>query len=413
MKLLHIITRTYLLASLAMLVVGSLLLFLILQWQVQEEVNEELALQEELVVEQIRNGVIPRFPLTQVRQVSTETALTRTYGDSVIYDHVQQREEDYRYLRTVRRINGKNYALLVMDAHVGWGEYYVTIFLVFLVMGLLLGVAGTVANYFLAKRIWQPFFQNLATYRQYQISSSEPLSLHASQVEEFQELQSALLEQTRRGRRDFLALREFTENASHEIQTPLAILQSKLDRLSQYPLSEEVAHHLALAKASTSRLSRINKGLLLLAKLDNRAFEEREAVDVRELLQAQLEQIEELFSLKGLLLQLEIAPCVLQANRYLMEILLSNLLSNALRHTSGQGRVSVLLSPNRLTISNPGSPLALAEEQLFERFKKERSGPEQSTGLGLAIAKEICNVHGWPLQYSYSDGRHYFTVRFA
>ncbi|WP_181163685.1 sensor histidine kinase [Pontibacter mangrovi] len=413
MRLLQKINKAYLVSSAVVLAVCSTLLYFILQRQAQLEIDEELALQEELISAQIAQGQMPSFPLTDVRQLNSTARPSTMYGDSVVFDRLQLEHEDYRYLRSVKSINGKTYSIMVMDAHVGWADYYLTIFAVFLVMALLLGCTGLLVNYFAARSIWQPFFQNLKVYRSHSVSSGSPLQLQPSNVQEFREMQLALQEQTQRSRQEYLALREFTENASHEIQTPLAIIQAKLDRLSQYPISGEMMHHLALARDSVSRLSRINKNLLLLTKLENRAFEEKEQLDLRPLLQAQLDQMEDLFEMKHIALQTEISATALQANRYLIDILLSNLLANALRYTPENGKVSIRLSPERLEVANSGAPLTLTEDQLYARFKKGRANSGQSTGLGLAIAKGICEAHGWQLRYRYSGEEHHFEVRFA
>ncbi|GAB3820486.1 hypothetical protein GCM10028895_20740 [Pontibacter rugosus] len=278
-------------------------------------------------------------------------------------------------------------------------------------IAVLLIAAGAAINYLAARTIWQPFFKNLNTLKRFTLSAPLPVKLRQSNIREFEELREVLEEMTQRSWQEYTTLREFTENVSHETQTPLAIIRSKLDRLSQYPVSEEMAAHIVHAKSGVERLSRLNKSLLLLAKLENRTFTAKQEFDFCLLIQAQVEQMEELFALREANLSLSCQPLRLQANQYLCETLLSNLLANALKYTPAAGAVHVSLTASELTVSNTGPEMELSQEQLFRRFKKSHQS-NTSNGLGLAIVKEICTLHGWRILYTYEESQHVFTVKF-
>lgn len=411
MKLLHKTTKVYLIITGIILIVSGFTLYLVLHHLITNEMDEELSLEADILAREVETGAMPDIPLTTITELGPNAPVLEQYGDSLVYDPVQNIGEDYRYLKVTKKIQGKTYLMVLMDAHIGWEEYYTTIFSVFLMMGLLFGASGAFMTFIAAKNIWHPFFYNLKALKKFSVSSPEPLHLLGSDIDEFRELKEVLKEQTRSSRKEFIALREFTENASHEIQTPLAVIQSKLDRLSQYPITKEMAEHIVHAKASVARLSRLNKDLLLLAKLNNRAFEVRERVDFAFLLQEQVEHMEEMFKMRDISLSFHISPVVLEANSYLCGTLISNLLSNAVRYTEEEGEVLIELTSKEFTVANTGRPLSLPDNQLFERFKKEQHHIK-GTGLGLAIAKEICAVFCWHIQYRYFKEKHTFVVKF-
>ncbi|WP_315821302.1 HAMP domain-containing sensor histidine kinase [Paraflavitalea speifideaquila] len=298
-----------------------------------------------------------------------------------------------------------------MTAYIGWGNYYKTIFYLLLAAILLLAASGVLINYFSNKKIWTPFFLNLENLKKYTVSSPTPLQLQSSPITEFKELQAALKDLTDRSHREYMALREFTENASHEIQTPLGIIQSKLDRLSQLEINEEMARYIVEARSGVERLTKMNKSLLLLAKLDNKAFETKQAINFQEVLQQQLQTMEDLFAAKHINITTRLVQATLVSDPYLCDVLLSNLFSNALRYTEQGGTVNITLWPHQLIIANTGEPLDFPAELLFERFRKS-SKNIQSTGLGLAIVQQVCLLNGWEINYHYQEDMHVFTMAF-
>ncbi|MCJ8165364.1 HAMP domain-containing histidine kinase [Pontibacter sp. E15-1] len=412
MTLLQKTTRLYVAATALILLLAGFALFLILQASVRDEMEEELALQAELIAEDLAAGEHSHIPLTTIVEVPPEAATRkRVFGDTLVYDQVQRSAEDYYYYTDVHPVNGRFFKITVMDAYMGWSQYYTTILVVFLLMGLLLGIAGAAINYFLTRTIWHPFFENLRRLQGFSVSAAAPLQLHDTGIREFSELKEVLEEMATRSRQEYRALREFTENASHEIQTPLAIIRSKLDRLAQYPMSEEMSEHIVHAKVGVDRLTRMNKNLLLLAKLDNRAFQDIQPVDFSAVVQEHVDLMGELFAMRGILLEVDLMPVELAAQQYLSGVLVSNLLSNALRYTPQDGMATATLSAGGFTVTNSGEPLDFPPGQLFDRFKRSHARPE-TTGLGLAIVFEICRMHAWVPDYGYEEGQHRFTIRF-
>ncbi|MCI1188192.1 HAMP domain-containing histidine kinase [Hymenobacter sp. DH14] len=282
-----------------------------------------------------------------------------------------------------------------------------------LLFGALL-VGLLVLQHVLARRLWGPFYHTLGELQKYKLDQPEPVHLAPTRIPEFKALNAAIGRVLHRNQRIYHRQKEFTENAAHELQTPLAILRTKLDMLVQAPgLTEEQASHIEPLLDVTQRLTHLSRSLLLLAHLDQQLFFPTETVDVAATIRTQLGQLREQLAGAGLTLSTEIVPALpLAANRSLLDILVSNLLSNAIRHNVAGGVVRVALTPDLLTVENTGRSRALPADQLFVRF---RPGPERapgSVGLGLAIARQVCETYGFLLSYHYEEpGRHQMRVR--
>jgi signal transduction histidine kinase len=277
---------------------------------------------------------------------------------------------------------------------------------------LLMGVL-IMLNRRLSKRMWQPFYRSLEKIKSFDLHKSNDIAFEETGIAEFDELNETLKKLIVANLRVYNQQKEFADNASHELQTPLAIIRSKLELLSQSNRLDDDQYHLIEgAQAAISRAGRINKNLLLLTKIENSQFADMEQLDLSALLTEMLAQFGEFFEDKGLQLSSNITDrVVVEGNKPLIEILLGNLLTNAIRHSETTGEIRVMLSPAELTISNPGIE-ALQAEQLFRRFASA-SVTSTGTGLGLALVKQICDRYGWGINYRFSEGCHVFQVQFG
>jgi len=213
---------------------------------------------------------------------------------------------------------------------------------------------------------------------------------------------------------DYRSLKEFNENASHEIQTPLAIIKSKLELLIQNEaLDEDQMRIINSVYEATNRMSRLNQGLLLISKIDNNQFPRAEKINFQQLIEKNLEHFEELISLKKIRVTVSFSKKVEhEMNKTLAEILVSNLLSNAIRHNLEEGEISVTMDAENLTISNTGHPLTLSPGELFERFRKSDRNSE-SAGLGLAIVKRILLIYNYHISYTVNGPTHQLKISFT
>ena len=287
----------------------------------------------------------------------------------------------------------------------------IVVVLIILLIVLLLGLL--LINRTLTKKIWQPFYVTLNRLHEYRVDKQASLQLEESSVNEFNDLNKAIEELTERNHQAYAGQKEFTENASHEMQSPLAVFQSKLELLMQTkPLNEEQAALITDLANASKRMARLNKSLILLTKIENNQFLEKETISVKEILEKLLQQFE--FQIKQQSIQCTLndeADITVDANKTLIEILLGNLLSNAIRHNHQDGSIQIVLKEKELVIQNSGQPSSLNKQKLFQRFQKE-SRDESSIGLGLEIVKKICDLNYYSIHYSFNNQMHIFALHF-
>ena len=268
-------------------------------------------------------------------------------------------------------------------------------------------------NRFFLNKLWQPFNITLQEIKQFNLSGKNKIHLEDSNITEFSELNQAVSIMTSRVTRDYREIKNFTENASHEIQTPLAIINSKLELLSQSEtLKEEQMNAIQSIYDATSRLSKLNQSLILLTKIDNQQFREIDQVNISLLINKLLANYEELVAAKLIAISKIIEKDIrLNMNEALAEILISNLITNAIKHNIEGGSIEIELRSKYLSIKNTGLVLESDPCEMFERFKKSKVTSE-SLGLGLSIVKKICEKYGFVIAYTYSDDLHKILISF-
>lgn len=398
--------------ALIVLTVAAVAVFLALRQMIESEIDEQLTDRVEGVFAHLVANEDPGDPSVRISQAEHRRPGS-AFSDVFITGISDDGPEPYRELRVVREVNGRMLALVLRTSRLEWEDFSETIFTVFLVAAALLVFGGFVSTALMSRSLWRPFFQNLEKLRQFSVRQNQPVEWTPSGIHEFSQLSASLASLTERVRDEYRVLREFTDNASHEMQTPLSIIRTKLDGMRQHPaLDGELAESLEGAAAAADRLSRLNRSLILLAGLEAGHYDVSRFVDISRLVMTQTAMMNELFLERGLRLDTRIEQGVSSpGNAYLIEILITNLLSNTIRYSSGDPTVRLELNHGTLEVSNAGSPLEQPFEELCKRFVKGRAD-SGTAGLGLAIVHEITLRHGWSLEYSYEEGRHVFLVRF-
>ncbi|SNC65914.1 Signal transduction histidine kinase [Hymenobacter gelipurpurascens] len=336
------------------------------------------------------------------------------FSQRMMYNELTNQIVPYRQLAAPVQFQGRPYRLELRTTMLDSQELLARIVLAgALLFGALL-VGLLLLQHFLARRMWAPFYSTLSELQKYKLDQHQSVHLSDTRIPEFKELNSALKRVLNRNQRIYHRQREFTENAAHELQTPLAILRTKLDLLVQAPgLTEQQAGHIEALLEVTQRLTHLSRSLLLLAHLDQQLFFPTETVDLAAAIRTQLGQLREQLSASNLTLTTDVvASLPLAANRSLLEILVSNLLSNAIRHNVPGGELVVTLTTEEFSVQNTGRSHALPADQLFVRFRPGPERPPGSVGLGLAIARQICETYGFLLSYHFqAPDRHIMRVR--
>lgn len=425
MKLLTRTTLAFLAYAGLVLLAGTFIFYAIIRELNARDVDEALRLRRAQVVRRLATLRDPS-DLTRWMRLDEDLELHPAAPGPVPaeritavmgYDSLEREAEPQRQLAARVSFQGRPYQLLLRRSLVENDELLsgLATAQAILLAVLLSGMLGLQAV--LARRLWRPFYRTLDRLRRFRLNDPATLpTFESTTTSEFQELHGALTQLLDHSQRTYRSQREFTENAAHELQTPLAILRTKLELLLQAPsLTEEQAGHLDALLAVTQRLARLNRSLLLLARLENQPSAPTETADLAAVLQTHLEQLREQLLASALTLKTNLAgPVFVLAPRALLDILVSNLLTNAIRHNVPGGRISLALSTEGLRIENTGRARPLPAEQAFARFRKTADSAPGGVGLGLAIAQQVCLRCGFGLRYDYpAAGCHALTVTFS
>jgi two-component system OmpR family sensor kinase len=303
------------------------------------------------------------------------------------------------------KISSYNYVTKANEILIGLLASFIWIFLLLLLLVIILGRLSS-------KYILSPFNHTLKIIQSFDLKQNTPILLPATRTKEFRELNCFLKKMTDKAIEDYLLLKEFTENASHELQTPLAIIEGKLELLMESDIQGNQAALISEIYNEVEKLSRINSSLILLAKLENNEYTAKQPVDISLLCQDSLEVFTELIEMKSITVEQDIQKNIYtELHPNLADILLRNLINNAIRHNLPNGCIKLTLSSSKLLIRNMGKPPLVPTEQLFQRFKKGNQC-SNSIGIGLAIVKQICDLNQISISYTYSDQWHQIELDF-
>ncbi len=329
------------------------------------------------------------------------------------YDSLSDENEPYRVLEAPITVDGREYVFAARMNLIESEDFIASIAFLFLVLIIcsIIGMYWTTRQ--LSKRLWRPFYETLAFVERFEVDKMEPQPALATGIAEFDRLNQSIHKLIQNNISIFAAQREFVESAAHELQTPLAIIQGKIEAMMQrQDLTEGQGEMLEKLENAVGRLLRLNKSLLLLSKLESKPYTHADRIGLHDLIASQLE----FFTEQALPRQIKIVADLqgqqwITANHTLTEVAISNLLLNALQHNIVGGQVLVSLRDGTLRIANTGQPIALPQQQLFTRFAKMR-GTTGGNGLGLSIVRKIADISGWRSTYAYTQGMHVFEIQF-
>ena len=339
-----------------------------------------------------------------------DKALPQRFRTLMLYNDEEKENELSRQLDFTVEVNGQNYIASVTKSQEATEEIIGVILLITLGLIILLSMLLFFANRFVVKRLWKPFQTTLSSIKSFDLNAPSAIKAEKTTVHEFNELNENISMMTEKVVRDYLSLKQFIDHASHEMQTPLAVVNSRLDVLIQDPsLNEKNLQGLQVIYDAVDKMSKLSQSLLLLARIENNQFSEKQEVDIHSIAKNIIQELDEWISERSLRVSNEIKDLNVNMNPQLANTLITNLLINAIKHSDKQQRILLRSHKNILMMSNPG-PKALDKHRIFDRFWK--SEYSDGTGLGLAIAKQICDHYGFLLQYEFREGTHQFSISF-
>lgn len=415
MKLLNKINRNYALLSSLIFFVGIIFIFILMEYFISSEIDEKLETQKLNVIKNLDQGLKVEFtPFVEVKEIVNQNFnVEEGIKDTSIYNKFENEFDSYRQLKTIYSNGNKSYLIIVRTDNIEKSDLLFTIGIPFSIILLLTIFISNLIVRKINISIWKPFYMNLEKLKNFSVENKDKLSLINTDIDEFNDLNNSLIELTGKISRDYKKLKEFSENASHELQTPIAIIKAKIEAMLQdESLSSEAAAQLQTINSTATRLARINKSLTILSKLDSEEYEEKKVIALKNFIQKKVKDFIEIAESKGIAFEIKpLENFELRINEDLLELLMSNLISNAIKHNYEGGKIVIEVKDGYFLIKNTGMPLNEEPEKMFERFAKG-SNATDSSGLGLVIVKQICDLYKYKIEYSVQDEWHQIKLFF-
>ncbi len=355
----------------------------------------------------LRTPDLSIFPVNDI--IAAYPTLTDVYG----YTKKSNNKIPYRELSQVVSISGNPYQIIIRQSQEQKAALVtdVTRIMLFVFAGLF--AATLIFNWAISQRLWKPFRQSLNKIRSAELQKMEAIHFENTNTQEFNELNASLNYMTGKIYKDYVNMKEFTENAAHEMQTPVAVVQSKLELLLQdNNLKDEQVESILQSVTALGRLSKLNEGLLLLAKIENNQYETTGEISLAEVTKKYLRLFDEFINEKQLNIKTTFNDVfTIKLHPMLADSLISNLLGNAIKYNYAGGSIEIKSSKSNYHISNTSMLKPIEDDKLFIRLNTSKNTPETSNGLGLAIVKKIIDVNELHINYEAHGGIHSFTIR--
>ena len=415
MKLINRITTYYVLNTILIFVAALGILYYAVEKAIISEVNEQLRKTNREVKEQLQNGVrINYHPFVEISEVDKIPHDFIKYSDTPVQYMGRKDQELFRQYVSYEDVNGKFYKIITRSSLIEKEDLFYTILYLLISILVALLIVLFYVNRRSAKKIFKPFYENIKRLDAFSLQKDKELILEKSNIAEFEELNKSLKTLSEKAKKEYELLKEFTEDLSHELQTPVAVIKSKLELILQKEINDrEIEEYVQTLYQNINRLDRLNRTLLLLTKLESvDFFPSKKKININDAITKTVEIFSDAAAQKKINIKLDLSPNqIFEMNDILADTLLGNLLSNAIKHNYENGEIIIKLDENRLTIQNTGDEPNVEPSIYFNRFV--RSGKSKdSTGLGLSVVKKICDLNGMKIKYTFEKPYHIISIIF-
>ncbi|MEO5910144.1 MAG: HAMP domain-containing sensor histidine kinase [Pelobium sp.] len=420
MKLLNYSAQKYLIFSIILVALSIPIFYLVLNKLFIHSVDESLQQQAVLIPEYTKH-IASEKDLILWKNLDWDVAISPFSAESIIdkpytieeYSKINKEYEQYRILQKKVVLLNKEYVIAFKSSLIENDDLIKAVLGLLITLLILLTAGSIYINYYISKKLWAPFRSILDYLKIYDLDKGDKEWNEKLRISEFNELTDSVKGLIHRAEKTYMAQKEFTENASHELQTPLAVIKSKLELfLQERDLSEQQSLLIEDMNQAISGLEKLNINLLLLAKMDNGQFQLNEIFNVSEIVEQSVTELSFLADPEEITVNFKHhEDYELAGNRQLYSQMIKNLLINAIRYSDKASVIDIVLNNQELIFSNPGLPIPFDEAKLFRRFSKPSSA-KKGNGLGLSISKKIAELHHQKLSYSYLNDAHHFRIDF-
>lgn len=423
MNLLHYTNRNLSLVILLLMALWGTVFYFLIIHEVMDETDDTLANTREIVVGKVlahpeilqsNDSIMQRYAF---RQITPEEAVNyrETYYDSTLYIVTEDEFEPIRVMKTCfRTADDRFYELELRISTLERDDMVRAIWWALVALYVVVMLCIMVGTRFVLHQVFRPLRLLLDWLERLTPGKSVPPLNQESPVREFRILNAAALDMARRAQTAYEEQKQFIENASHELQTPLAVIRGKLELLADTEgMTETQLQYIGDMFETLARVVKLNKSLLLLSRISNGQFTEKVPVDINRLASDMVRQMEELYEERGIRCVLhETGACIAEMDESLARVLIGNLIRNAMGHSKPGQEATVLVAEQRFTVMNCGEK-PLDANLIFRRFYQDPDGKKESNGLGLAIVKSIAECYQVTVNYRFEAGKHIFELIFV
>jgi signal transduction histidine kinase len=416
LKLLDRYNRVSLLLTILVIVVTGFIYYFTISYILTGQVDKDLLVEENEIFDYVKlNHRLPQVFKSEDLRIRFEPidrdTVARRFAETTFYDEKEHNQESGRTLYSSVKVGTHRYRIQITESTVETEDLIRMIFLITLGIIFILLAILLLINRVLMRKLWEPFYETLKQIKLFNLADRNGIEPVDTLIDEFHDLNREVTAMSQRVLQDYQSLKNFTENASHELMTPLAVIISKLETLMQdSEITQRQGTLISDVYETADRLKKLNRSMLLLSRIENKLMPDQEDIDLDDFIQNKLTEFQEWLKGKEIIATYNLRYCTIRINRDLLNILLNNLIGNAILHNKPGGELIIRLNELGFSICNTGAARALNEQTIFQRFHK--SPESEGTGLGLTLVKQICENYNFGLSYSFEKQLHCFRVRF-
>ena len=410
MKLITKSSLTFISASVLFFLVGSIIMYFSVRTIFSSNLNDTLLEKKTNLVKQIEPDNVERFYSNDVFVNKINSDIPSSFSDTVLIEsgkYILYRKIDFSYFTS-----DQYYKISVLEPQKKTDILVSKIVIMNVGLAFIFFLILFFVNRHSVNNTLKIFYRTISKLEQFNLNNNDELHLDSAQLFEIKKMNSVIQKMADTIRKDFELQKEYTENVSHELQTPLAVINSKVDELMQSDnLTKPQMEQLAILMETTNRLSKINQALIFLTKIDNRFYTKGSTFSVNQLLKEQLDLFEESIQQKNIKVTLNLLDTThIYMDKYLAETMINNLVRNAISHNNDIKEINISIENNCFIISNSGDKLTFPSDKILDRFSKSTTN-KKSLGIGLSVVKSICDLYHFELSYS-QDNFHTFIIKF-
>lgn len=421
MKLIYRIAIRVLMILTVILSIWAVIFYFIIINEVNDEVDDNLEDYSKIIIARFNagdslpeqdNGTNNSYHIELISSSYIEIKKNAIFLDEMVYIEAKGETEPARILKTIFRANNeKTYRLVVYTPSIEHEDLIESILYSIIYLFILLLISIIIITIWIYKASMSPMYKILEWLKEYKLGDKNNPLDDSTDIVEFQKLNNAIKSSIMRIEKSYIAQKEFIGNASHEMQTPLAICQTRLESLMETDLNEEQLGEILKTQQTIDYMRRLNKTLLLLAQIENQQFIDKEEVEFNTIINNLVTDLKEVYASQQIKVDVvSKTTLTVNMNIILAKTLIINLIKNAFVHNIPSGEISIQIDHSRLVIENSGDD-TLNTDRVFERFYQAKKKPN-STGLGLAIVQSICKENDFELKYKHIENKHQFSITF-